>query len=135
MKSRHDRKRATSTSSARKRAKFREEHTSHNFSNMKLDNLLVKNLLQDIEKSGKTRKDFSLPALVNTNPNLYGGPGSELRRAVQKKFDQVQRKKPKNYRKLLDQVRIILSFVVFGSYPLVNCVINISLPQVWSQSR
>jgi hypothetical protein len=51
---------------------------------MKLDRTLVKNLLQDVEKSGKTRSEFNLAKLVTNNPYIYGEPGSDKRRSVQK---------------------------------------------------
>ena len=49
---------------------------------MKLSQLLIKQLLQDIELEGKARQDFNLSRLVASNAGIYGESGSDLRRAV-----------------------------------------------------
>ena len=70
---------------------------------MPLDDLLVKNLLQDIEASGKTRREFNLPKLLEEKRHTYGEAGSDKRRDVQKKFDLLKRKTPLQYQKVLDK--------------------------------
>ena len=64
---------------------------------MVLDLILVKNLAQDIEASGKTRKEFNLRQLVEEKRHTYRDAGSEKRRQVQKKFDTILRKTPQAY--------------------------------------
>ena len=59
---------------------------------MGLDPLTLKNLLQDIEKSNKTRTEFDLFALCEEKPHTYGEAGSRKRRLVQQKFDLIKRK-------------------------------------------
>jgi hypothetical protein len=71
-----------------------------------LDQLLTKNLVQDIEESGLTRKEFQLLPLCEAKPHLYGEPGSDKRRAVQKKFDLLLRKDPTQYQTFLDKVAV-----------------------------
>lgn len=73
---------------------------------MKLGEVLCKSLAQDIETSGKTRKDFDLLKLVNSKRGVYGEPGSDTRRAVQRKFDLFQRKTPGQYQKILDDYQV-----------------------------
>ena len=73
---------------------------------MKLDLCLVKNLVQDIEGTDRTRKSFNLPKLVAEKAHTYGAEGSEKRRAVQKKFDQLKRKSPQEYRRFLDRLEV-----------------------------
>jgi len=73
---------------------------------MKLDLCLVKNLVQDIEGTDHTRKSFNLPKLVAEKAHTYGAEGSEKRRAVQKKFDQLKRKSPQEYRRFLDRLEV-----------------------------
>jgi hypothetical protein len=75
----------------RRRTKKRYAHHNHK---MKLEELLVKNLVQDIESSGKTRDGFNLHKLVEDQSYTYGEAGSEKRRAVQKKVDLLKRKTP-----------------------------------------
>ena len=70
---------------------------------MKVSDLVTKQLLHDIESEGASRKDFCLPRLVTAKSNIYGEKGSELRRAVQKKFDSLKRKTPLSYKSLLDK--------------------------------
>jgi hypothetical protein len=81
----------------------RSSKPTHYFVKMGLDPVLVKNLLQDIEASGKTRKEFSLIQLVEEKRHTYGEPGSEKRRLFQKKFDLLLRKTPKKYGDFLDR--------------------------------
>jgi hypothetical protein len=73
---------------------------------MTVVSFVVKELLKDIERSNTPRQDFDLRKLVNNKVSVYGASGSDLRRAVQKKFDQVRRKPPKSYSKLLDSFQI-----------------------------
>lgn len=73
---------------------------------MKLDSLLVKNLCQDIEASNSTRSAFDLKNLVSSRSHTYGEEGSEKRRAVQKKFDQLRRKTPDSYQRFLDKLSV-----------------------------
>ena len=61
---------------------------------MKLDQLTVKKLLQDIEDSNLTRSEFVLPA-------AYGERGSAKRCAVQNKLAQIKKKTPVEYQELL----------------------------------
>jgi hypothetical protein len=86
--------------------KATSRNTTHNIRKMSLDALLVKNLVQDIEASGKTRKEFNLPQLVEAKRHTYGEAGTTKRRAVQKKFDQIVRKSPKVYQKFLDKLQV-----------------------------
>jgi hypothetical protein len=71
-----------------------------------LDDFLVKNLVQDIEASGRTRKEFNLLKLVEEKKHTYGESGSEKRRAVQKKFDLLLRKTPQAYQVFLDKLQV-----------------------------
>ena len=73
---------------------------------MTLESIVVKELLKDIERSNTPRQDFDLQALVDNKISVYGASGSGLRRAVQKKFDQVRRKPRNSYSKLLDRFQI-----------------------------
>lgn len=68
-----------------------------------MEPVLLKTFLQDLEESGKTRSQFSLPKLVERKSSIYGEEGSEKRRSLQKKFDSIKRKSPLNYLKLLDK--------------------------------
>ena len=72
----------------------------------KMDPLLTKELLQDVEKANKTRRDFDLLALCNRKESIYGAEGSNKRRSVQKKFDLLKRKTPENYLKYLDKFEV-----------------------------
>jgi hypothetical protein len=74
---------------------------------MALEEFLVKNLAQDIEASGKTRKDFSLTQYLANNKNLYGEAGSKKRRDAQKKFTELVRKSPEAYQNFLDKFGVI----------------------------
>jgi hypothetical protein len=73
---------------------------------MRLDDTLVKNLVEDIEASGKTREEFNLLQLVEKKRHTYGDSGSLKRRAVQKKFDQLLRKTPQAYQGFLDKLQV-----------------------------
>lgn len=68
---------------------------------------LVKELAQDIEKSGKTRSEFRLCALVEAKNSIYGTKGSAKRTAIQKKFQQFKEKTPANYVKFLDKINVV----------------------------
>jgi hypothetical protein len=87
----------------RRRTKKRYAHHNHK---MKLEELLVKNLVQDIESSGKTRNGFNLHKLVEDRSYTYGEAGSEKQRAVQKKVDLLKRKTPQQYLKFLDKIGV-----------------------------
>ena len=73
----------------------------------RLDLFLIKNLAEDIEASNVTRNQFDLGQLVSRKPFLYGAPGSEKRRAVQKKFAELKRKTPGDYFKFLGKVAVL----------------------------
>ena len=67
---------------------------------------LLLNLLQDIEYSEQTRDEFDLTKLCERKSDLYGKAGSNERRDVQKKFDQIRRKSPASYGNYLDDKRV-----------------------------
>jgi hypothetical protein len=67
----------------------------------KLDNELIKALLEEIEASGVSRSEFDLRQLVNRKSFTYGEAGSEKRRALQKKFTEIKRKSSHQYLKFL----------------------------------
>jgi hypothetical protein len=69
----------------------------------KLDPLLVKNLVQDIEASGKTLVEFNLAAHLEDRSSTYGDVGSDKRRAVQQKFHALKVKSATSYLKFLDK--------------------------------
>ena len=71
-----------------------------------LTETLIKELLQDIERSGKSRSDFNLLTLVNSKPDTYGAVNSEKRRSIQKKFDLLKRKTPQQYQNYLDKFNV-----------------------------
>ena len=73
---------------------------------MKLEAVLIKNLVQDIEASAKTRKAFNLKKLVDEKAHTYGQEGTEKRRSLQKKFDQIKRKTPQEYQRFLDKIEV-----------------------------
>jgi len=73
---------------------------------MKLEAWLIKNLVQDIEQSGKTRSSFNLLALCDDKVSIYGDKATEKRRAVQLKFSQLLLKNPLSYRKFLDRFKV-----------------------------
>lgn len=73
---------------------------------MPLEPLIEKNLLQDIEASGRTRKEFNLLAYLDSNQNTYGNKGSQKRRDAQKRFDAIKRATPVSYLKLLDKNKV-----------------------------
>ena len=74
---------------------------------MKLDPVLIRNLLQDIEKSNQTRAQFNLHRLVEEKKLTYGEQASQTRRSTQQKFDQIQRKTPQQYLALLDRFGVV----------------------------
>ena len=65
--------------------------------------LLLRELLVDVEKSGKTREEFGLVALCNQKPHAYGAESSETRRKVGLTFGNIKRKDPLSYRQYLDK--------------------------------
>jgi hypothetical protein len=73
---------------------------------MPLESILIKNLAQDIEASGLTRKEFNLGTYLDTQQLTYGKRGDKRRRDVQKKFDQLLRKSPEAYLKFLDKYNV-----------------------------
>jgi hypothetical protein len=75
---------------------------------MPLEPFLTKNLLQDIEASGWTRKEFNLLAYLDSKQDTYGTRFSTnpRRREAQKKFDQLKRKTPVSYQKILDKLGV-----------------------------
>ena len=70
------------------------------------EEILTKNLAEDIESSNKTRQEFSLISLVKAKDFVYGDEGSLERRFVQKKFDLYKRKTAAQYLKCLDKIRV-----------------------------
>ena len=71
-----------------------------------LDDWKTKQLLQDFESSGKTRADINLLSLCNKKKDIYGPPGSELRRLVQRKFQTIKKKTIENYASTLDAFQV-----------------------------
>jgi hypothetical protein len=90
-----------------------------------LDSLTIKSLLQDIEVSGKPRRKFNLRLLCDERPRLYGSPGRKgkdsLRRRVQKKFDQIQRKDPEKYLKYLSNFGVLPGEVCWAVHLFLLC--------------
>ena len=70
---------------------------------MSITPTLIKELLQDIESSGKTRGELVLETLVSRKPDTYGEKASDKRRSIQKKFDLLKRKTPQAYLNYLDK--------------------------------
>jgi hypothetical protein len=66
----------------------------------------VKQLCDDIELSGRPRDEINLASLCNKHPNIYGEKASDLRRAVQKKFDLLKRKTIQQYAHFLDSIEV-----------------------------
>jgi hypothetical protein len=62
-----------------------------------LPDYLVKQLLQDVEKSGETLEDFKFLLLCDKLPQNYGGKGTPLRRKFQKKYSRLKEKKAKSF--------------------------------------
>ena len=75
---------------------------------MVLSDFLKKNLAQDIEASGKTRKEFNFTAYLakDSTVALYGPIGDPRRRDLQRKFDELKRKSPKAYLWFLDRHKV-----------------------------
>lgn len=61
-----------------------------NFDNMvKIDNFIIKELLQGVESQGRKRKDFQFKAYCDSNPSYFGPEGSEKRKSLGKRYYQV----------------------------------------------
>jgi hypothetical protein len=67
----------------------------------------TKQLLQDLERSGIPRQEFDLLGLCNTAEQIYGFPGSDLRRQVQKRFCHIKKKSVYNYVKYLESFQVL----------------------------
>jgi hypothetical protein len=67
---------------------------------------LLRLLLQDIQAQGG-RKDFVLRTLCNLRPEVYGSPGSALRRAIQNKTNYIKSLNAIEYHELLIAVGIL----------------------------
>jgi hypothetical protein len=72
----------------------------------KLDAFIEKQLLEDIEGTGKLRSDISLLSICNSSISVYGKPGSDRRRLVQKRFDNLNRLTIKQWSSYLDQFEV-----------------------------
>jgi hypothetical protein len=72
----------------------------------KLDRELIRALLQEVEASKVSRKEFDLNQLVSNKSYTFGDAGSEKRRAVQKKFCDIKRKTAHQYFKCLGKFRV-----------------------------
>ena len=63
---------------------------------------VLKELLVDIETSGKTREEFNLAGLCNSKPYIYGGEATKMRRDIGQTFANIKRKDPLSYQHYLD---------------------------------
>jgi hypothetical protein len=72
-----------------------------------LRELVVKALLVDIEAAGGLfAPSFSLKHICNLKPDVYGPPGSELRRQVQNKVNKLRQLAPFQYLSVLNYYRV-----------------------------
>jgi hypothetical protein len=72
----------------------------------KMEDWKVKQLCDNIEKSCRPRDEINLATFCNKHPNIYGNKASDLRRAVQKKFDLIKRKTIQQYAHFLDSLEV-----------------------------
>jgi hypothetical protein len=69
--------------------------------------LLEEALLKDIEASGLSFDEISLVQLCDKKELIYGSPSSDIRRAIQKYFQKLKTRTPKNYNRLLVKHSIV----------------------------
>jgi len=72
----------------------------------KIDPMVEKALLVLVEKQNKPRKAIVLVDLCNTNVDLFGSKGTQLRRDVQEFWNNVRRRFIRSYARLLDNWRV-----------------------------
>lgn len=63
---------------------------------------VLKELLVDIEISGKTWEEFNLAGLCNSKRYIYGGEATKMRRDIGQTFANIKRKDPLSYQHYLD---------------------------------
>ncbi|KAL7568441.1 hypothetical protein ACA910_012154 [Epithemia clementina (nom. ined.)] len=71
-----------------------------------LSDLLTKILLRDFEQSGGDMQDFDLKGLCDNNTDVYGQPGSQLRRQVQLRWAKIKLRNPPAYCRYLKQFNV-----------------------------
>jgi hypothetical protein len=69
--------------------------------------LLEEALLKDIEATGLSFDEISLVHLCDKRELIYGSPSSDIRRAIQKYFQKLKIRTPKNYNRLLVKHSIV----------------------------
>jgi hypothetical protein len=67
-----------------------------------LPDWIIKNLLKDVEASGKPREDVVLKRLCHNKETIYGASASTTRQCIQKKWDLIKRRSISSYIELLD---------------------------------
>jgi hypothetical protein len=71
-----------------------------------MDSVLIKELLQDIERSNQLRKRFDLSRCCREKAHIYGDAGSLVRRSIQKKFNYIKNRQVPDYIKYLDKFEV-----------------------------
>lgn len=89
-----------------------------------LREIVLKQLLLDIEAAGGLlAPTFSLQHICNLKPDVYGPPGSQLRRQVQNKVHKLRKLKPFQYLSVLNFYRVASGALTRSFCPLDSAVL------------